>query len=106
MRGHTDVQRHNARRRDQRHHFAAPVIVAIAAAFFIPEVAVNRGAAIAGLLMEQFSGLFIPFRRRDIGDSTLQLEQESIQIDRDKLRGANAGQSARLTQPAGGVIPA
>ena len=103
---HSDIQRHNARRREQRHIFPTPVVIAVAAILFIPQVAVHRCPAIAGFLAEQVSRLLISFRRRDIGDSAFQLEQEGVQVDRDKLRGANAGQSARFAQPAGGVIPA
>ncbi len=58
--------------------------------------------------------LFLPGQRRQLfafgvrqgGNHQLQLVQERVQIDRDKLCRTDTRQTFRVTQPARGVIPA
>ncbi len=106
MGSHTDIQRHDAGGREERQLLTTPVVIAITAVFVIPQIAVDRHAAIACLLTEDLCRLFIPLRGRDIGDGALQLKQEGVKIDRDKLGGANTRQPSRIPQPARGVVPA
>ncbi|SAB20059.1 Uncharacterised protein [Enterobacter cloacae] len=103
---HTHIQRHNAGGRKQRQLFASPVVIAVTAALLVPQVAVHRRAAIVGLLAERLCRFFIPFRRRNVGDRAFQLEQEGVQVNRDKLGCTDAGEPRRIAQPAGRVIPA
>ncbi|MNS78348.1 hypothetical protein D3C72_1119570 [compost metagenome] len=103
---HPNVQRHNAGGREQPHLFPTPVVIAITAVFVVPQEAVHGRAAVIRFLAKCSFGLFIAFCGGDVGDSAFQLKQERIQIDRDKLRGANAGETPGIAQPAGGVVPA
>ena len=74
--------------------FAPPVVIAIAAVFIVPEIAVYRITTIAGFLAKQRFRFFVTFQRGNIGDSAFQLVEECVQVNWDELRGAYAGKAA------------
>ena len=101
-----DVKGDNAGGGKQRQLFAAPVIIAKTAVLIVPQIAVNRRPPILSLLAEGRFRLAIALQAGEVGDGRLQLEQEGVQVDGDKLRGADTGQSRDIPQPAAGVVPA
>ena len=94
MRCHADIQRHNTGGREQGHLFAPPVVIAIAAVFIVPEIAIHRIAAVIGFLAKLRFSVFVAFQCGNIGDSALQLVEERVQVNRDELSGAYAGKTA------------
>ena len=90
----------------QRQLFTAPVIIAETAVLIIPQIAVDRRPPILGLLAEGRLRLAIALQAGEVGNGRLQLEQEGVQVDGDKLRRADAGQPRDIPQPAAGVVPA
>ena len=75
----------------QRQLFTAPVIIAETAVLIIPQIAVDRRPPILGLLAEGRLRLAIALQAGEVGNGRLQLEQEGVQVDGDKLRRAYAG---------------
>ena len=74
--------------------FAPPVVIAIAAVFIVPQIAVYRIATVTGFLAKLRFRFFVAFQRGNIGDSAFQLVEEGVQINRDELRGEYDGKAA------------